>query len=702
MARANATGNGAPPRASNSTSTKAKGRGSLREMIAEADGYAVVTTLGFATGRSRDGAIGILLFASVESALLHARQNHIRNARIVRFGPEPIDVTDIDFDRLALPVPHSSTRQYCSGNGAKSHQPTTDDRMLAIRRTSDVTASSNGHQTPQIDPKPRRLELVLRDTPAKDRTQAKRREPREADGEGIDSDRLTSMTLAEVFSCLNNVEKAALLFLWAASMKTQAPVVSALDISEGTGFSSRAITTALRNMEQNEVIERARSSERNCFRYMLRIRTDCLAPKARQRNRTRANETDAANDNTTPPRAIPKVRWDGPPETVRELCARFQHHADCYYRYPDGSPTPEPKGYARSAELFCEVCGDLDPTTLRAEHLYAFQDHLLAKKNAGRGGRPYTRKYINRNVDRIRRVLKWAAKPPQRWIPATVVSEAQLCESLKRGRSAAREEDPIRPVAREKIDAILPYCSRHIAAMLEVQWQTGCRPGEVVIMRPCDIARDGDVWLYTPMRHKTAHHGKQRVIALNRRAQEVLQPFLDECDNREAFLFSPQQVCAEARIARHRARRTPLMQGNRPGTNVSDEPKKQPGERYTTSGYRQAIHYACDRAFPHPEIRPRVLPGGRREPFEGFEARLTRVERGELKRWRYEHRFNPNRIRHSFATRIANEHGIDMVKTLCGHSTSLVSEIYAERDVRAAMMKVSSESNGTTNEKVTA
>ncbi len=34
------------------------------------------------------------------------------------------------------------------------------------------------------------------------------------------------------------------------------------------------------------------------------------------------------------------------------------------------------------------------------------------------------------------------------------------------------------------------------------------RPAELCILRPADIDRSGDVWVYRPSDHKTQHHGR--------------------------------------------------------------------------------------------------------------------------------------------------------------------------------------------------
>ena len=62
--------------------------------------------------------------------------------------------------------------------------------------------------------------------------------------------------------------------------------------------------------------------------------------------------------------------------------------------------------------------------------------------------------------------------------------------------------------------------------MIDLQLLTGARPGEMVIMRPIDIDRSGEVWVYTPLEHKTEHHGYERKILIGPKAREIVMPFL--------------------------------------------------------------------------------------------------------------------------------------------------------------------------------
>src|SRR6476620_5648412 len=78
----------------------------------------------------------------------------------------------------------------------------------------------------------------------------------------------------------------------------------------------------------------------------------------------------------------------------------------------------------------------------------------------------------------------------------------------------------------EHVMATLPFLTLHLRAMVELQRFTGRRPGEVCQFRLAEVDRSGEVWLYRPSQHKTAHHGKSRTIAIGPKAQRVISEFL--------------------------------------------------------------------------------------------------------------------------------------------------------------------------------
>src|SRR5947208_491358 len=82
----------------------------------------------------------------------------------------------------------------------------------------------------------------------------------------------------------------------------------------------------------------------------------------------------------------------------------------------------------------------------------------------------------------------------------------RLIPGLRKGRSTVREKPPVGPVPDADVAAVRPHVCRKVRAMIELQRLTGMRPGEVVIMRTGDLEMGGDVWIYTPSRHKTEHH----------------------------------------------------------------------------------------------------------------------------------------------------------------------------------------------------
>src|SRR5262249_11821594 len=156
---------------------------------------------------------------------------------------------------------------------------------------------------------------------------------------------------------------------------------------------------------------------------------------------------------------------------------------------------------------------------------------------------PLSRGVVNHRVRRIIRAYKWAVA--EELVPADVLHALRAVRGLAKGRGEGGEADPVKPVALPHVEAVLPFLNRQLAAMVRLLLLTGMRPNEVCIMRTCDIDVSGAVWLYRPARHKTAHRGKDRIIALGPKAQEVLRPWLKPA--LETYLFSPPGTCAERR-----------------------------------------------------------------------------------------------------------------------------------------------------------
>ena len=73
--------------------------------------------------------------------------------------------------------------------------------------------------------------------------------------------------------------------------------------------------------------------------------------------------------------------------------------------------------------------------------------------------------------------------------------------------------------------------------MVRLQRLTGMRPEEVCMVRPVNLNREANVWLYRPASHKTEHHGRDRVVPIGPKAQGVLLRYLAR--DAETHCFRP-------------------------------------------------------------------------------------------------------------------------------------------------------------------
>jgi integrase len=133
------------------------------------------------------------------------------------------------------------------------------------------------------------------------------------------------------------------------------------------------------------------------------------------------------------------------------------------------------------------------------------------------------RSTINGRMARIRRLFNWAAA--EELLPASIPQSLSMVEGLRKGETDAAESEGVKPVSDAEFQIILPHLPEVVADMARLQRLTGCRPGEVCALRPCDVDRSGDIWLYRPADHKTAHRGRDHVVFIGPKAQAVLRPY---------------------------------------------------------------------------------------------------------------------------------------------------------------------------------
>ena len=342
--------------------------------------------------------------------------------------------------------------------------------------------------------------------------------------------------------------------------------------------------------------------------------------------------------------------------TVMELAARYWRFAKGYYR-KDGRCTGVTPTIKCALKYLKESYGKQPAAEFGPLALKAIRQRMVDEN--------LSRRYINGHVDRIRRMFNWGVE--EQLIPASTHNALMAVGGLRRGRSEARETSPVLPVDDATVDATLPHLPDIVADMVRVQRLTGMRPNEVCLLRPCDLDQSGEVWTFRPHSHKTEHHERQRVVCIGPKGQDILLRYLAR--DAQAYCFRPCDSEAKRKAKRHSERSTPLSCGNVPGSNRKRKPKRLAGECYTTASYRRAIHRACDKAFPHPKLGHKMR------------SKFTDTEKRDLQKWQSEKRWSPNQLRHSAATEVRREFGLEAAQVILGHSQANTTEIYAERDL---------------------
>lgn len=345
---------------------------------------------------------------------------------------------------------------------------------------------------------------------------------------------------------------------------------------------------------------------------------------------------------------------------IVELCLRYWEFAKGYYQ-KNGRCTRVTPGIKCALRYLKELYGktpaaEFGPLAFKAIRERMIEDAL-------------SRNYINDHSRRIKRMFKWAVG--EQLVPASTYDALRTVDGIRKGRTAARETDPVEPVADEIVDATLEQLPEVVADMVRLERLTGMRPAEVCIVRPRDIDRDDEVWIYQPESHKTEHHDRDRIILLGPKAQAILLRYLAR--DPSMYCFRPCDSEAKRRAEAHKSRKTPASCGNRPGSNRKRKPKRSAGECYTTASYRRAIHRACDKVFPHPKLGYK------------FRSIFTEVQKKEVHDWQAEHHWSPNQLRHTAATEIRRDFGLEAAQIILGHSTADVTQVYAERDIAKAI-----------------
>ncbi len=368
--------------------------------------------------------------------------------------------------------------------------------------------------------------------------------------------------------------------------------------------------------------------------------------------------------------------------SVDGVTAEFHKYACLYYagQYPDdpepedeegksewilrqmdrGAATNEVQAFEAVIRLLRRICGGMAVNDLRPRHIHAWLEAAIAQG--------WVRSNINRQLIRLKRIIRWGVS--HELIPPSVHQAVITVEGLRAGRSRAKESKRVRAIAMERVAMIEPHVSRQVWALVQLQLHSGARPGELVGLRPCDLDRHSDPWEAVLEKHKNAHRDQPRILLFNHAAQRVLMPYLMR--PQEAPMFQPYEALHDFLADKTAGRVTPAGYGNCSSGKIR---MCVPGEAFTVNVYRRAIARGCERAY--------AMPAELKDAYgDTPEQRKAKQERRKL--WHAENVWHPHQLRHTAATRLRRELGVEMARVVLGHATLDATEIYAEADLAKA------------------
>lgn len=199
--------------------------------------------------------------------------------------------------------------------------------------------------------------------------------------------------------------------------------------------------------------------------------------------------------------------------TLTELRAGYLIWAERHYRRRSGQPTREHLNMRAAIDRLIRFAGgDSDPAKINRHQIRAWMDQLAAEE--------LTRSYINACLARVRRWVRWAADLDL--VPFQVTEDLRRVHPIQQFRGG-REPGHQPPPALEQIAQVLPFLTPRARDVLQLCKLTGARPSELLELTNAEIHIDGVGPRITPLQHKNAHRGHQRVIPLTPAAVLVIQ-----------------------------------------------------------------------------------------------------------------------------------------------------------------------------------
>ena len=354
----------------------------------------------------------------------------------------------------------------------------------------------------------------------------------------------------------------------------------------------------------------------------------------------------------TPAKTVADLATERAELTVRQLVAVYHAHLHAD-QAADWLQRNEPE-IRQATNLLSDQHGDVLARSYGPKRLKEVQTYLCSQKRRDGVTPLYTHKTANQKIRRIVDVFRHAVS--EELVPPSVLDALRSVKPVRRGKPGTRDCKKVEPVTRAQVDAVLPYLTKPLASVVELLWLTGARPSEILRLRPCDIDRSQLPWTAELREHKTAYTGRPRFLNFGPRARKILENVL--LRPAETHLFTPAEGAADASLRRRASRKTPIWPSHQ--RRYEQAKAARPRARRRDAYDAAALHRAIKRAIARCN-RDRLRDGQKRiEPWFAYQ------------------------IRHTAATRIRREDGIEAARVMLGHTSAGTTEIYTEMDWKRA------------------
>src|SRR5205823_3871403 len=141
--------------------------------------------------------------------------------------------------------------------------------------------------------------------------------------------------------------------------------------------------------------------------------------------------------------------------SVNELILAFWKHAEAYY----GADNKELDQYRYSLRPLREMYGSYPADKFTPKCLKAVRQRMAELG--------WCRNVINRRLTRIKTMFGWAVS--EELVAPSISHGLREVKGFRKGEKYVLESEPVQPAFAEDMLAALPYCTRPVATMLELQ-----------------------------------------------------------------------------------------------------------------------------------------------------------------------------------------------------------------------------------------